>query len=312
MIDNPHRRQKKYVNEVKDYITIAIAMIIGSVGWVVFLLPNKITTGGVAGIASIVYWGTGIPVQIPYFAINALLLLAALKVLGWKFCVKTIYAVTVFTLAVSVLQQLTEGVHLLADQPFMATIAGGCFLGISVGLGLCCNGSTGGSDVVAAIVNKYRDISLGHAILLCDMAIVTSSYFVLKDWEQVIYGYVVLVIVSICVDRVVNSMRSSIQLFIISEKPEEIGRLINAEAQRGCTIINGQGFFSGAQTKILFVLARQSESKRIFQIIDEVDPHAFVSSSAVIGVYGNGFDPFKVKHSQPHEQSAMAEKPTRQ
>ena len=219
MIDNPHRRQKKYVNEVKDYITIAIAMIIGSVGWVVFLLPNKITTGGVAGIASIVYWGTGIPVQIPYFAINALLLLAALKVLGWKFCVKTIYAVTVFTLAVSVLQQLTEGVHLLADQPFMATIAGGCFLGISVGLGLCCNGSTGGSDVVAAIVNKYRDISLGHAILLCDMAIVTSSYFVLKDWEQVIYGYVVLVIVSICVDRVVNSMRSSIQLFIISEKP---------------------------------------------------------------------------------------------
>ena len=184
MIDNPHRRQKKYVNEVKDYITIAIAMIIGSVGWVVFLLPNKITTGGVAGIASIVYWGTGIPVQIPYFAINALLLLAALKVLGWKFCVKTIYAVTVFTLAVSVLQQLTEGVHLLADQPFMATIAGGCFLGISVGLGLCCNGSTGGSDVVAAIVNKEHDDAS-----LQDIALVSTEVPNWDDYDVVLFGY---------------------------------------------------------------------------------------------------------------------------
>lgn len=300
MITNPHRKQRKYVSVIQDYLMIALAMIIGSVGWVIFLLPNKITTGGVAGISSILYWGTGIPVQATYFAINAVLLAVALKVLGWKFCVKTIYAVIVFTVTVSILQELTSGIHLLADQPFMATITGGCFLGCSIGLGLYCNGSTGGSDVVAAIINKYRDISLGRAILICDMAIVTSSYLVLRDWEQVIYGYVELVIVSLCVDRVVNSMRSSVQFFIISEKPEEIGRLINADAQRGCTIINSQGFYSGAQVKMLFVLARQSESQRIFNIIDEVDPHAFVSQSAVIGVYGNGFDPFKVKHSAAH------------
>ena len=300
MITNPHRKQRRYVSEIQDYLMIALAMIIGSVGWVIFLLPNKITTGGVAGISSILFWGTGIPVQVTYFGINALLLAVALKVLGWKFCVKTIYAVIIFTVAVSILQELTSGIHLLADQPFMATITGGCFLGCSIGLGLYCNGSTGGSDVVAAIINKYRDISLGRAILICDMAIVTSSYLVLRDWEQVIYGYVELVIVSLCVDRVVNSIRSSVQFFIISEKPEEIGQLINADAQRGCTIINSEGFYSGTQVKMLFVLARQSESQRIFSIIDEVDPHAFVSQSAVIGVYGNGFDPFKVKHSSSH------------
>ena len=152
---------------------------------------------------------------------------------------------------------------------------------------------------MAAIINKYRDISLGRVILICDVIIISSSYFVLKDWERVIYGYVVLYITAFCIDQVVNSMRRSVQFFIISDKYKEIGERINNDPHRGCTTIDAHGFYSGKEVKMLFVLAKRRESAKIFQLIDEIDPSAFVSQSAVIGVYGEGFDRFKVKHRTP-------------
>ncbi len=298
--------KKKLFKELHDYIIIALAMLIGSIGWVVFLLPNDIGTGGIAGISSILYWGFKIPVQVTYLIANLILLAFALRILGWKFCVKTIYAVLLFTLFVSLVQMLTRGNGLLHDQKFMATIIGGCFLGSSVGLGLSCNGSTGGSDVIAAMINKNHDISLGHVILLCDLCIITSSYLVLKDWEQVMYGYVVLFVSSFCVDYVVNTMRQSVQFFIISDHHEEIGHAINVDAQRGCTVIDGHGFYSGKEVKMLFVLTRKSESQKIFRLIDEIDPQAFVSQSAVIGVYGLGFDRFKVGNKKEKRAEPIA------
>ncbi len=287
--------------DLRNYALLTLAMFIGCVGWMVFLLPNNISLGGVTGISSIIYWGTGLPVQVPYFAINALLLAAALRVLGFKFCVKTIFAVVCFTAFSTVIGQMTKDTTLLHDQPFMASIVGATFMGISIGLGLLSGGSTGGSDVVAAMINKYHDISLGHVILICDLVIITSSYVVLRDWEQVIYGYVVLFVSSFVVDRVVNTARRSVQFFIISDKHEEIGRAINLDAQRGCTVIDGQGFYSGKPVKMLFVLAKQNQSAKIFHIIDETDPHAFVSQSAVIGVYGLGFDHFKTGRKRKSE-----------
>jgi uncharacterized membrane-anchored protein YitT (DUF2179 family) len=278
--------------EIRDYVTIGIGMISYCIGWSVFLLPNNITTGGVAGVSSILFWATDIPVQASYFVINAILLLCALRVLGWKFCVKTVFAVTVLTMGMSVMQANYDA-HLLADQPFMAAIIGAVFCGCGVGLGLSVGGSTGGTDIIAAIINKYRDISLGRVILICDVIIISSSYFVLKDWEKVIYGYVVLYVTAFCIDQVVNSSRKSVQFFIVSNKWEEIGRAINL-AHRGCTVINGTGFYTGHEVKMLFVLAKQRESHTIFEIINEIDPQAFVSQSAVIGVYGEGFDHFKV------------------
>ena len=283
--------------ELRDYIMITIAMLSYCIGWAVFLLPNNITTGGVAGITSILYWATGIPVQFSYFVINAVLLLFALRILGWRFCVKTIFAVTVLTVAVGIAATHYQG-HLLADQPFMAAIIGAVFCGCGVGLGLSNNGSTGGTDIIAAIVNKYRDVSLGRVILICDVIIISSSYFVLRDWEKVIYGYVVLYVTAFCIDQVVNSMRRSVQFFIISDRYEEIGRRINREPHRGCTTIDAHGFYSGKEVKMLFVLAKKRQSDAIFRIINDVDPSAFVSQSAVIGVYGEGFDRFKVRRQK--------------
>ena len=280
--------------EVRDYIMVFIAMMSYCIGWTVFLLPNNITTGGVAGVSSIIFWALGIPVQYTYFGINALLLLIALRVLGLKFCVKTIYAVVMLTLATGYVTEHYHA-HLLSDQPFMAAIIGSVFCGCGVGLGLSNNGSTGGTDIIAAIVNKYRDVSLGRVILICDVVIITCSWFVLRDWEKVIYGYVVLYVTAFCIDQVVNAARRSVQFFIISDKYEEIGSRINREPHRGCTVIDAQGFYSGKDVKMLFVLAKRRQSDMIFRIINDVDPHAFVSQSAVIGVYGEGFDHFKVR-----------------
>lgn len=246
------------------------------------------------GISSVVYWGTGIPVQVTYFVINAFLLIAALRILGWKFCVKTIYAVVVLTSLTALARHNLVGTHLLADQPFMASIIGAMFCGGGVGLGLANNGSTGGTDIVAAIVNKYRDISLGRVIMLCDIVIITSSYLVLHNWEQVIYGYVVLMVTAFCIDQVVNSMRRSVQFFIISGKYREIASRIAVYPHRGATVIEAHGFYTGHQVKMLFIMAKRRESNTIFQIINDIDPRAFVTQTNVIGVYGEGFDKFKV------------------
>ena len=269
-------------------------MVMYGIGWTAFLLPSDIPSGAVPGIASIVYWATGFPVQYTYLIINFLLLLLALKILGLKFCLKTIFAVFVLTAILGVIQSFfKEG--LIHDQPFMACVLGASFCGGGIGVAFSANGSTGGTDIIAAIVNKYRDITLGRVILICDVIIISSSYLVLHDWEKVVYGYTVLFISSFVLDQVVNSARQSVQFFIISSKYEEIGRRINKDLHRGVTFIDGVGCYTQNNVKMMFVLAKKRESSTIFRLIKDIDPHAFVSQSAVIGVFGEGFDKIKVK-----------------
>ena len=160
---------------------------------------------------------------------------------------------------------------------------------------LKCGGSLGGTDIVAAIINKYRDVSLGTVFRMCDMVIITSSYFVLQDWEKVIYGYVTLYVSSFVLDQIVNGSHQSVQFFIIYKHYEEIASHITKDMHRGVTILDGTGFYTGAGVKMLFVLAKKRESSTIFRLIKDIDPKAFVSQSAVIGVFGEGFDRIKVK-----------------
>lgn len=282
------------VREAKDYLLIALGMIMYAVGWTVFLLPNNLPSGAVPGIASIIYWATGFPVQYTYVMINAVLLILALRILGLRFCVKTIFAVTTLTLTLPIMQHLVTG-SLIDNQPFMACVLGASFCGGGIGIAFSANGSTGGTDIIAAIVNKYRDISLGRVILICDVFIISSSYLVLHDWEKVVYGYVVLFISSFVLDQVVNSARQSVQFFIISSKPNEIGERINLDLHRGVTFIDGVGCYTKNNVKMMFVLAKKRESTTIFRLIKDIDPNAFVSQSAVIGVFGEGFDRIKVK-----------------
>lgn len=286
--------QKKIFQEMKSLVMITIAIGIASFGWCAFILSHKIPIGGIAGISSVLFWGTNIPVQVSYFALNLLLLILAFKVLGWRFCARTIYSVSNFSIYVSVFQPLLEGNTLFANEPFLACVIGGLLLGLGTGVALQYNASTGGSDVVAAMINKHHDVSLGKVILACDLIIITSGYVVLKNWENIIYGYIALFIMSGVVDYVINGMRGSVQFFVVSDKWKEIGNAINNDVHRGCTLIDARGFYTGKELGMLFILARRSEAHGIFRVIDEIDPEAFVSQSAVNGVYGIGFDKMKV------------------
>ena len=287
--------KQSLIRETRDYLMIALGLILYGIGWTVFLLPNDITTGGVPGIASIVFWATGFPVQYTYFLINAVLLMLALKILGFKFSIKTIFAVFTLTFFLSLIQELTAGMHLLQDQPFMACVLGASFCGSGIGIAFSSNGSTGGTDIIAAIINKYRDITLGRVMMICDMIIITSSYFVLKDWEKVVYGFVTLYVCSFVLDQIVNSARQSVQFFIFSKEYEKIADRITKETHRGVTVLDGIGWYSKHNVKVLVVLAYKRQSIDIFRLVKDIDPNAFISQSSVIGVYGEGFDRLKVK-----------------
>lgn len=283
------------MREARDYLMIALGMVLYGIGWTLFLLPQDITASGVPGIASIVYFAIGLPVQYVYLGVNVVLLIVSIWQLGWKFSIKTVFAVFTLSTFLAIIQEITKDVHLLDDQPFMACVLGASFCGTGIGIAFSNNGSTGGTDIIAAVVHKYRDITLGQVMRIMDLTIITSSYLVLHDWEKVVYGYVTLFISSFVLDQVVNSARQSVQFFIISEKYEEIGKHINQYPHRGVTVINASGFYTGREIKMLFVLAKKRESTIIFRLIKDIDSKAFVSQSAVIGVYGEGFDRIKVK-----------------
>lgn len=287
--------RQNMLREMKDYLMIALGMIMYGIGWTVFLLPNDITTGGVPGIASIVYFATGFPVQYTYFGINVLLLLLAIRILGWKFSIKTIFAVFTLTFFLSVIQKLTEGLVLLDDQPFMACVIGASFCGGGIGIAFSANGSTGGTDIIAAIINKYRDVTLGRMIMACDVVIISSCYFIFHDWRRVIFGFVTLFVIGFVLDYIVNSARQSVQFLIFSKEYEKIADRITKDTHRGVTVLDGTGWYSKGHVKVLVVLAYKRQSVEIFRLVKDIDPNAFISQSSVIGVYGEGFDKLKGK-----------------
>ena len=281
------------VRELKDYLTIALGMVFYGIGWTVFLLPNDLPSGAVPGIASIVYWGTGLPVQYTYFTINAFLLLLSLKILGWKFSMKTVYAVFVLTFFLSVIQRLTSGLHLLHDQPFMAIIIGAFMCGAGLGLVFSANGSTGGTDIIGAVINKYKNISIGRILLFCDFFIISSSFFLFHNVDKIVFGFVEMVISNYVLDMVLNGNRQSVQFLIFSQKYDEIADRIIHDLGRGCTILDGEGGYSRKPVKVVVLLAKKSESVSIFRIVKRIDHQAFISQSIVRGVYGEGFDQIK-------------------
>lgn len=287
--------------EAKDYLFITFGLLLYAFGWAGFLIPNKITTGGVTGISAIVYYGTGIPIQNTYVLINIVLLVFALKILGWKFCLKTIYGIGVLYFLLWFLQRIIvdeqgNALSLVGDEPFMAVIVGAALCGMGLGIAFTHNGSTGGTDIIAAIVNKYRDITFGRMTMLCDLCIISSSSFIPGyTIEKVIFGYSTLIVIGLCIDYVVNNARQSVQFLIFSKEYEKISDAVTHQLHRGVTLLDGVGWYSKREVKVIVILAKKRESTNIFRLVKAIDPNAFVSQSAVIGVFGEGFDKIKVK-----------------
>lgn len=236
-----------------------------------------------------------------YFIINAVFLGFALKILGPKFSLKTIYAIFMLTFLLWLFQTLLKGPDgtlpqlLGPGQEFMACVVGAGLLGFGIGIVFCNNGSTGGTDIIAWIINKYKDVTLGRMMMYCDIVIISSCYFIFHDWKRVLFGFCVLFIMSIVIDYVINSSRQSVQFLIFSRKHDEIAEGITKQIDRGVTLLNGTGWYSKQGIKVVVVLAKKSQSLDIFRLVKDIDPNAFISQSNVVGVYGEGFDKLKIK-----------------
>ena len=286
-------------DEVKDYLFITIGCTIYCIGFVFFMLPYKFIPGGCTGIAALVYYGTGVPTQYTYLGINLLLLIGGLRVLGIKYFTKTIYAVGVITIMLEIIQDIAiqpDGtlLRLAGNEEFMAAVLGGCIEGTGLALVFLNNGSTGGTDIVASIINKYKSFSMGRIIMWMDFTIVTcGGLFVLQDWHKVVLGYCVLLLSMIMLDYTMNSATQSVQFTIISDKHDIIAKTISDDVGRGVTVLYGEGWYSKAERHVLIVMARRRESPQIFRLIKYIDPKAFVSQTKVVGVYGEGFDRIK-------------------
>lgn len=287
-------------HEVEDYVVITFGLTLYALGWTAFLLPYEIASGGLTGISAIVYYLTGVEMQYTYFGVNVLLIIAAIKVLGWKFCIKTIYGFTMLSVMLALLQALFHDDAgnlpqiLGKGQDFMACIIGAGLCGVGLGLVFQHSGSTGGTDIIAAIVTKYKNVSMGRMILFCDLIIVSSLYFIFHDWRRVVFGFVTMFVLSYLVDYVLNLAHQSVQFFIISRRHERIKQALLSDLHRGVTLIHGNGAYTGEDVEILMVVARRRQSVEIFRMVKSIDPHAFITQTKAAGVFGEGFDKLRV------------------
>ena len=289
-------KYSKIYLSVQDYLMIMAGTLLYGFGFNAFILSNEVVTGGVSGICALIFFSTNeqIPVSLSYFSINIILLIVALKILGLKFLVRTIFGVLSLSVSLSFFEWLLKGEPLLQGEPFMSILIGAFMTGTGLGLVFSANGSTGGTDIIGAVVNKYRNISIGRVLLFLDFFIIGSSYFLFHDVERIAFGFVEMFVSNTVLDMVLSGNRQSVQFFIFSKKYDEIADRIIHEIGRGCTILDGVGGYSRQPVKVVVLLARKSESVAIFRLVHHIDREAFISQSIVRGVYGEGFDPIKI------------------
>lgn len=316
---NPHTAPQFRLRALFEYlvIIIGIAPMALMVNWV--FLPHAFVGGGLTGICSAIYYvtnglfpavfpeyGGAVPVWLTTFVFNTVLLLIAGFTVGWRFCIRTMVGVAAITVWYRVIPILPEPV--IAD-PWLGAIIGGFVFGLSLGCVLLVNGSSGGTDIVAMIINHYRNISLGNIMLLCDVLIIASAFFLplpasmLEEGEsttylqikRVMYGVCMTLSYTLAVDWVMARMHRSVHMLIYSAKYAEIATAINTTVHRGVTVLDGTGWYSQQPVKVISVLVRKPESSVVLRLVHEIDPNAFVSIADVGGVFGAGFDKIKAK-----------------
>lgn len=302
----------------KDYLIIIFAIFLYGFGFSAFILPEKVVIGGVTGIGTIVYFLTGksYMIGLTQYVINLGLLAAAYFIVGKQFVVKTIFGATLISIVVTILPPLFPE-PLVPGQPFMNVCIGAIISGIALSLVFIHNGSTGGTDIVAAIVAKRTNVSIGRTMMYVDFCIISSSYFFSHNIASVLYGFTVLFIASYVVDLMINTNRQAVQFIIISRHWERIATAVNHHARRGVTVMDGMGWYTKHPIKVLLIVCRKIESVTIFRIVKSVDPGAFITQANVNGVYGQGFDEMKVKQDQKlcetiEQEEALAESLTAQ
>jgi len=285
-------RKEKLKTTLTDYLIITFGMTLYVLSWSIFLIPAQITGGGISGLSVVIFYSTKIPIALSYFVLNSILITIAIKVLGANFGIKTIYSMLIATL----LFWITPGIikQPLIDDTFLSAVLGAMLGGIGIAITFTRGGSTGGTDIIAMIINKYRNVSPGRIIMYCDVIIIASSYFVFLSPAKLVYGYVTMWVVSYTIDAFLNGSNASAQIFIFSRKFEEIADYINKYAGRGVTVMDGTGWYTKEKVKVVMTVVRKRESSLIFRKLKELDPDAFISMGSVMGVYGKGFENIKI------------------
>ncbi len=290
-----YQRMKPLI-AIKEYFMIAICTIPYAFAVNQILVPHTVVGGGLTGFCEIIYFATGtaVPIWLSSLVINLALLAAAAFTIGWRYCVRTVYGV--FWLTVWLKLVPIAPAPIITD-PFMGVVLGGLFVGSFLGMVFLNNGSTGGTDIIAMIVNKYHHLPIGRVLMTCDIVIILCAYFLpdVRSIEKVLFGLCYTFMSSTAVDWVMNRMRQSVQFFIFSKKYNEIAEAIMTQVPRGVTFLEAQGGYSKEPTKVITCIARQHESAKIFRLVRSIDPDAFVSQSQVRGVFGQGFDSIKDK-----------------
>lgn len=286
--------EKKYLKSFywKDYVTITIGVMLFALGFTGFIIPNQIVSGGLGGVGLLIKYAFGIPVFVTFMLVNAILLVVAWFILGKLYVLKSLYGVISLTIILAFAEKYIKE-SLISTDPLMASIIGAICCGAGLGLIYSMNASTGGTDILGAIITKYRYISMGRGLLYIDIFIVGSSFLLFQSLEKIIFGLIVISVMYYTADMVINGARKSVQFIIFSTKYDQIASHISTELGRGCTLIDGMGWYSQQPQKVLIVLARKTESTSIFRLVKQIDKDAFISQSNVVGVYGKGFDQMK-------------------
>ena len=289
---------------IKEYFVITLGLAVYALSWTIFIIPNNLVGGGVTGIGAIIQYCTGFNVSYSFFIINAFLLLIGLKVLGKAFGMKTIYAIIAVTVLLRVMPMVIpqDFIDAFAGQEngkLLCTIVGGMLIGSGIATAFMQGGSTGGTDIIALMINKYHSITPGKILAVLDIIIITSSLIIPSDGGMgarvatVFYGYILAGVSSVTLDLSLSGSKQSVQIFIFSKKYSEIADRVLAETHHGLTILSGQGWYTKDDVKLAMVVVRKTQSSEILRIVKQVDDTAFVSVCSVMGVYGRGFDKIK-------------------
>ena len=285
----------KFRHQYKDMFFITLGILMYAFGYTAFVLPEHVVMGGVAGISALLFYAFKLPPGITIWVLNLTMLVIAYRALNKQFVIRTIIGVTILSFLVGVLQPFFEQYPVITagEDQFMHVLIGGALGGAGLGIVFSHNGSTGGTDIIVALLNKYTRMSFGRAMQTCDICIISSSYLLFHSLETIVYGVAFTLIASFVCDYVINGTRQTVQFIIISKKYDVIADTINNSVHRGVTLIKGTGWYSKSDVEILIVLARKYESQEVFNLIKRIDPMAMVSQSFCQGVFGAGFDTIK-------------------
>ena len=293
--------KKKILIGIFDYIVISIGVVLFVMAWQSFLLPNHMIDGGLTGASALLAMVTGISVDIWYFGINVLLLVLAWFILGQGFGIKTIYAILLSTALFRILGDESmrclwsvEGEVLYVGDGILVPIIGGLLEAVGLALIIMRGGSTGGTDILALIVNKFWPISIGRFYLFADFIVISLLIFVPGHcFTDVVYGYITMGVCAYVLDLIMLGKDSTVQILIFSDRLKEIGDYINRDMGRGVTALKAIGWYTQEDRQVLMVMLRKTEMPELVKVVKELDPKAFVTVVPANNVFGEGFDEMK-------------------